>query len=115
MFHRPGFARDLAAALFDFLARLVRVFDFDREMAEAGAEIAGDFINRFEDALEKISRHPAIGSPRYGHHLQIVGLRHSPMKRFPYLIFYLEKDTHIELARVLHGSMDIPSWLNEID
>jgi toxin ParE1/3/4 len=84
-------------------------------LSEAGAEIAGDFINRFEDALEKISRHPAIGSPRYGHHLQIVGLRHSPMKRFPYLIFYLEKDTHIELARVLHGSMDIPSWLNEID
>ena len=70
-------------------------------LSEAGAEIAGDFINRFEDALEKISRHPAIGSPRYGHHLQIVGLRHSPMKRFPYLIFYLEKDTHIELARGL--------------
>lgn len=84
-------------------------------LSEAGAEIAGDFINRFEDALRKISRHPAIGSPSYGHTLQIDGLRHWPMKRFPYLIFYLEKDTNIELARVLHGSMDIPSWLGDID
>ena len=84
-------------------------------LSEAGPVIAADFIDRFEEALTKISRNPAAGSPRYGHGLHIMGLRHWPIRKFPYLIFYLEKDTHIELARVLHGSLDIPSWLNDVD
>ncbi len=84
-------------------------------LSEAGPEIAATFVHRFEEAVKQISRHSALGSPRYGHLLQIDGLRHWPMKRFPYLIFYLEKDAHIELARVLHASMDIPSWLGDID
>ena len=84
-------------------------------LSEAGTEIAADFINRFEEAIEHISRHPAIGSPRYGHYLLVSGLRHWPINRFPYLIFYIEKDKHIELARVLHGRMDIPTQLNDIE
>ena len=84
-------------------------------LSEAGTEIATEFLDRFEEALKTISRHPAIGSPRYGHDLSIQGLRHLPMKKFPYLIFYLERDTHIELARVLHGRMNIPEWLTDIE
>lgn len=84
-------------------------------LSEAGPDIATEFANRLEEALQKILRHPAIGSPRYGHSLQIPDLRHWPLMKFPYLIFYLEKETHIEVARVLHGSMDIPSWLRDIE
>lgn len=84
-------------------------------LSEAGTEIAADFIDRFEEAVKQISRHPAIGSPRYGHYLHVSGLRHRPINRFPYLIFYIEKDMHIELARVLHESMDIPTQLNDIE
>ena len=84
-------------------------------LSEAGLEIATSFANRLEEALQKISRHPAIGSPRYGHSLLISDLRHWPMTKFPYLIFYVEKERHIEVVRVLHGSMDIPSWLNDVE
>jgi toxin ParE1/3/4 len=83
--------------------------------SEAGIDIATQFANRLEEALQRISRHPAIGSPRYGHSLQIPDLRHLQTKKFPYLIFYVEKDRHIELARVLHASMDIPLSLTDIE
>jgi toxin ParE1/3/4 len=82
---------------------------------EAGAEVATDFANQLEESLRTISRQPAIGSPRYGHLVQITELRHWPVKGFPYLLFYIEKENRIELARVLHSSMDIPSWLHDIE
>lgn len=84
-------------------------------LSEAGPDIAANFIYRFEEAVKQIERHPAIGSPRYGHELHVPGLRHWPIKNFPHLIFYLETDKHIELERVLHGSMDIPSRLEDVE
>lgn len=84
-------------------------------LKEAGAEVAADFANQLEDSLTKITRQPNIGSPRFGHLVQIPELRHWPVKNFPYLVFYIEKENRIELARVLHNSMDIPSWLNNIE
>lgn len=84
-------------------------------LIEAGAEVATDFANRLEDALQKISRQPALGSSRYGHLVQIPELRQWPIRNFPYLLFYIEKESHIELSRVLHSSREIPSWLDDID
>jgi toxin ParE1/3/4 len=84
-------------------------------LSEAGPDVAADFIDRFEEAIKQIEIHPAIGTPRYGHELHIPGLRHMPIRSFPYLIFFFETDKHIELARVLHGSMDIPSRLDDIE
>lgn len=82
---------------------------------KAGADVAADFANQLEDSLIKITRQPNIGSPRFGHLVQIPELRHWPVKNFPYLVFYIEKENRIELARVLLSSMDIPSWLNNIE
>lgn len=82
-------------------------------LSEAGVDTAASLIDGFEDAMMKIARNPATGSPRYGHELSIPGLRHLPIVKFPYLIFYLERDEHIEILRVLHGSIDIPSWLSD--
>ncbi len=75
-------------------------------LKEAGAEVATDFANRLEECIRKIARQPAIGSSRYGHLVQIPELRQWPMKRFPYLLFYIEKENRIELSRVLHSSLD---------
>lgn len=75
----------------------------------AGSELATDFLNRLELVIKNISKHPRAGSQRYGHELQIIDLRQWPMQRFPYLIFYVEKQRHIELVRVLHSERDIPS------
>ena len=34
------------------------------------------------------------------------------MTRFPYLIFYFERDDCVDVWRVLHGQRDIPAWMN---
>lgn len=43
--------------------------------------------------------------------LNIPGLRFWPLTRFPYLVFYVERDDHIDIWRVLHEQRDIPAWL----
>ena len=75
-------------------------------LTEAGAI---DFINSLEDARRQIGAHPATGSPRYAHELDIPGLRFRTVKRFPYLVFYVEREAEIDVWRVLHGTRDIPS------
>lgn len=76
---------------------------------EAGTEVASAFLDQLKLALRHITKLPATGSQRYGHELQISDLRQWPIKRFPYLIFYVDKERHIEIVRVLHSKRDIPS------
>ncbi len=71
------------------------------------------FVDALEQACRHIQKHPATGSPRYAHELDIPGLRCWPLKRFPYLVFYCEGADGIDLWRVLHGRRDIPAWLKE--
>ena len=71
------------------------------------------FIDTLEAAYKHIARHPAAGLPRYGHELGIPGLRAWPLKRHPYLVFYVEREDRIDVWRVLHGQRDVPSWLRE--
>jgi toxin ParE1/3/4 len=33
------------------------------------------------------------------------------LTRYPYLLFFMELDDHIDVWRVLHGKRDIPVWL----
>ena len=80
-------------------------------LAEAGPALA--FIDALEGACRSIGERPAVGSPRYGHELEIAGLRFSPAGTFPYPIFYCETGTEIEIWRVLHGARDIPNRLRE--
>ncbi|KAF3996669.1 type II toxin-antitoxin system RelE/ParE family toxin [Glaciimonas immobilis] len=69
------------------------------------------FLDAFEEAIVHIQRHPDGGSPRYAHELDLPGLRSWACKRFPYLLFYIERDGHIDVWRVLHAQRDIPAWL----
>lgn len=82
-------------------------------LTEAGAAVALDFIDALEDARRQIGEQPAAGSPRYEHELDIPGLRFRTVKRFPYLVFYVERETEIDVWRVLHGARDIPAWMQE--
>lgn len=72
---------------------------------------AGGFIDALEAAYGHIQRWPATGSPRYAHALGIPGLRFWRCRRYPYLVFYVERRERIEIWRVLHASRDIPRWL----
>ena len=73
------------------------------------------FIDAVEQAYSHISRAPASGSPRYGHELGLPGLRSWPLPRYPHLVFYVERNDHIDIWRVLHGQRDIPAWMQEAD
>lgn len=87
----------------------------DHYLAEAGRDIAFGFIAALEAALEHMGRHPATGSPRHGHDLALPGLRSWPLRRYPYLIFYIEGADHLDVWRVLHAERDIPASLRGPD
>lgn len=82
-------------------------------LTEETESAALGFIDALEKAFSNIGRHPASGSPRYAHELNLPGLRSWPLPRYPYLIFYVERSDHIDVWRVLHGQRDIPAWMQE--
>ena len=82
---------------------------------EGATSVALDFIDALEQAYTHISRHPGTGSPRHGHELDLPGLRSWTLSRYPYLIFYIERQDHIDVWRVLHGQRDIPAWMQDPD
>ena len=79
----------------------------------AGADTASTFVRELAEAKRFIGEAPRRGSPRYAATLGTPNLRHRRIGRFPYLVFYLELDDHIEIVRVLHTARDIPTWLGE--
>lgn len=83
----------------------------DHYLREAGLNIAEALVDALERAFVHIGRHPGMGSPRYAHELNLPGLRSWPLTRYPYLVFYVERDDHIDVWRVLHAQRDIPAWL----
>jgi toxin ParE1/3/4 len=85
----------------------------DHYLADAGEKVALGFIDAVERAYRHIAAQPATGSPRYAHELGLAGLRSWPLRRYPYLIFYVERDDHVDVWRVLHGERDIPAWMRE--
>ena len=84
-------------------------------LIEATGQAALGFVDALESAHAHISRHPATGSPRYAHELNLPGLRYWPVTRHPYLVVYLEQENHIAVWRLLHEKRDIPAWLNGND
>ncbi len=96
--------------------RSLAAADIDSALAhyrtEAGQEVAFDFIDELESALNHIERHPLAGSLRFGYELDIPELRSWQLKRFPYLVFYVNDETGIDVWRVLHARRDIPAVLN---
>jgi toxin ParE1/3/4 len=85
----------------------------DHYFSEAGEAVSLSFIDAVQDAFHAIAVHPAAGSPRYAHELNLPGLRSHALKRFPYLVFYLERDDHIDIWRLLHAHRDIPAGMSD--
>ena len=99
------------------IPRSLDVEDVDEALAfyleEGGQDAALRFVDALERAYSHIGRQPASGSPRYAHELEIPGLRSWPVKPFSHLVFYLEREDHVDVWRVLHGRRDIPAWVQE--
>lgn len=76
---------------------------------------APGFVDALERACAHIGRHPAKGSPRYAHKLDLPGLCVWPLTSCPHLVYYAERPGQIDVWRVLHGQRDIPAWLQDPD
>ncbi len=85
----------------------------DHYLGEGAEKAALGFIDALENAYRHIARYPATGSPRYAHDLQIPELRFWPLKRYPHVVFYVERSDCIDVWRVLHGKRDIPAWMDD--
>jgi toxin ParE1/3/4 len=85
----------------------------DYYLRESAEGAASGFVDALEQAYAHISRNPATGSPRYGHELNLPGVRSWPLARYPYLVFYVEQPDHIDVWRVLHARQHIPAWMQE--
>lgn len=94
--------RDIAAAIAHYVA-------------EASFEAAVGFADALEHAITHIGRHPSAGSPRFAEELGLPGLRTRQLKRYPYLIFYFERNDHVDVWRVLHVQRDIGARLHDDD
>ena len=82
-------------------------------MNEGSESATLGFINSLQKTYVHIGCHPTTGSPRYAHELGLPGLRFCPMKRYSYLVFYIEREEYIDVWRVLHSQRDIPTWMHE--
>ena len=87
----------------------------DYYLSEASEQVALAFVDALERAFQHLGCHPATGSTRYAHELDLPGLRCWPVKRYPYLVFYVERDDHVDVWRVLHGQRDMPASLRDSD
>jgi len=83
----------------------------DHYPGESDEAVARAFIDALEATFRQIARFPGVGSPRYGIELDIADLRSLPLRRYPFLVFYVERTHGIEILRVLHAHRDIPPLL----
>lgn len=96
------------------LARLDAEQAIDHYLAEAGRDVAFGFIDALEKAAyAQIGANPSVSTPRWGQELNLPGLRSRKLKRYPYLVFFMAGEDHVDVWRVLHAQRDIPSWLQD--
>lgn len=80
---------------------------------QGGTVLELRFVDALSAAFGHIARHPANGSSLRGMPPDVGELRFWPLKRFPYLVFYLQHGAGVDVWRVLHAERDIPAWLHE--
>lgn len=80
-------------------------------LAEASRKVALGFIDALERAYRLIGERPDAGSSRYAHELDLPGLRGWPLRGYPYVVFYIAREDHIDVWRVLRTASDIPAWM----
>jgi len=79
---------------------------------QGGVALETAFADELETALGRLASNPGIGSSRYADLLRIESLRHWPMHTFPHLIFYFDREPHLDVWRVLHSQRDVAGWMH---
>lgn len=83
-------------------------------LAQDNLSAAVRFLSAAEEAFRLLARMPAMGSRRNFANPRLSGLRPWRVPGFEmHLIFYRAIPGGIEVLRVLHGSRDVPSILED--
>lgn len=73
---------------------------------------ARGFLEAIKLTDTTVSQMPGIGSRRYANVALVKGVRMVKVKGFEhYLFFYLERETRIDVLRILHSARNIPQAL----
>ncbi|MDN5215578.1 type II toxin-antitoxin system RelE/ParE family toxin [Fulvivirgaceae bacterium BMA12] len=85
-----------------------KIFDYTK--VEFGFDQAVKYVSEFEDFFERLLDNPELGKKRD----EIkAGLRSFP--KAAHVIFYRVLNDRIRIVRVLHGSRDLPKFLDKPD
>lgn len=85
----------------------------DAYRGQGGEALAAKWVQSLSAALRHVAAYAASGSPRYADVLAIPGLRFWRVRRFPYLVFYVDRVAQADIWRVLHAHRDLPAWLRD--
>ena len=80
---------------------------FDYTLEEFGLDQAVSYVSEFDDTFETISENPEIGRKREEIREELRSLA-----KDKYVIFYRILGDHIRIVRILHGSRDLPKFLD---
>lgn len=80
---------------------------FDYTLEEFGLDQAVSYVSEFDDTFETISESPEIGRKREEIREELRSL-----VKDKYVIFYRILIDHIRVVRILHGSRDLPKFLD---
>lgn len=70
------------------------------------------FLENTESTLRTLASSPGSGSRFDSDHAELSDLRFRRVEGFPsHLIFYIERQTAIEVVRILHGARDLDTEL----
>ena len=73
---------------------------------EAGSKVAARLVDALARALQELERQPGIGSPALGHELGLAGMRTWLVEGFPLTFWYFERETHLDVARLVGQRQD---------
>ena len=76
-------------------------FDWYEERASS---LARDFLDRVDDAIEKITAFPRSAPVIHR------DIRRQPLERYPHSILYINEGDRIVVLAVFHGRRDPASW-----
>lgn len=80
---------------------------FDYTLDEFGVEQAVAYVSGFDEAFEMISENPEIGRERKEIREELRSL-----VKDKHIIFYRSLNDHVRIVRILHGSRDLPRFLD---
>ena len=80
---------------------------FDYTLEEFGLDRAVSYVSGFDDTFEAISENQEIGRERKEIREELRSLA-----KDKHIIFYRALSDHIRIVRILHGSRDLPKFLD---